>query len=162
MFSDHRNSLARWHFSIRLETYSAVMRGLGHAHAPAALQRRHGLAGSILSNPAVTSRVCQRNRKAVWSSKSGKLPTTRSSLRRQLPSQFPSQLRSRLRSLGSQSRLRSLGSQRQRRLGSRRSLCRRRSLCSRRLCSRRSRGLPVPSPEALLCSPCRRRRTSPG
>jgi len=39
MFSDHRNSLARWHFSIRLETYSAVMRGLGHAHAGSAAKK---------------------------------------------------------------------------------------------------------------------------
>jgi hypothetical protein len=35
----------------------------------------------------------------------------------------------------------------------RRSLYRRRS---------RSRGLAVPYPEAILCSPCRRGRTSPG
>jgi hypothetical protein len=113
-------------------------------------------ARSLLSNPDVKTCVCQHNRKAVCSSTSGKLPTTRSSLRRQLHSQLPSQLRSQLRSLGSQ-RQRSLGSQRQRRLGSLRSLGSHRSLCSRR-----SHGLPVPSPEAFPCSPCRRRRTSPG
>ena len=122
---------------------------LGHARA--ALQTRHGLAGSLLSNPAVRTWVCQRDRKAVCPSTSGKLPTTRSSLR------LPSQLRSRHRnrSLGSQ-RQRSLGSQRQRRLGSR--LGSHRSLCR----SRRSHGLRVPSPEAFPRSPCRRRRTSPG
>jgi hypothetical protein len=147
-------SRARWHFSILLETQSAVKQGLGHA--PAALQTRHGSAA--LSNPAVRTCVCQRNRNAV-SSTSGKLPTTRSSLRRQLPNQLPSQLRSqRQRSLGSQ-RQRSLGSQLQRRIGSHRSLCRsHRSLCR----SRRSHGLRVPSPEAFPRSPCRRRRTSPG
>ena len=157
IFSEHWNSNARWHFSIRLETHSAVKQGLGHARA--ALQTRHGLAGSLLSNPVRTC-VCQRNRKAV-SSTSGRLPTTRSSLRRQRPSQLPNQLRSlrsqRRRSLGSQ-RQRSLGSQPQRRTGSRRSLGSHRSLCR----SRRSPGLHVPSPEAFPRSPCRRRRTSPG
>jgi hypothetical protein len=101
--------------------------------------------------------VCQRNRKAVCSSTSGRLPTTRSSLRRRLPSQFPSQLRSlRSRSLGSLGRQRQLGSQRQRQLGSLgiRIL--------RSLCRSHSHGLPVPSPEAFPSSPYRRRRTSPG
>ena len=141
-----------------------LSKGLGHARA--ALQTRHGLAGSLLSNPAVSTCVCQRNRKAVCSSTSGKLPTTRSSL--QLPSQLRSQLPSHpptsrhLRSqsqcrLGSQRQCR-LGSQRQRRLGSLRSL----GSLHRSLCSRRSHGLPVPSPEAFPRSRCRRRRTSPG
>jgi len=156
LLQDHWNSLARWHFSITLETHSAVKQGLGHAWA--ALQTRYGLAGSLLSNPAVRTWVCQRNRNAVCSSTSGKLPTTRSSLRRQLPSQFPSQLRSLrsqcLRSLGNQPQ-RSLGSQRP--LGSLRSLGTRRSLCR----SRRIHGLRVPSREAFPCPPCRRRRTSP-
>jgi hypothetical protein len=51
LLQDHWNSLARWHFSITLETHSAVKQGLGHAWA--ALQTRYGLAGSLLSNPAV-------------------------------------------------------------------------------------------------------------
>jgi hypothetical protein len=129
--------------------------GLGHARA--ALQTTHGLAGSLLSNPAVRTFVCQRNWKAVCFSTSGKLPTTRSSLRRQLPNQLPSQLRS-LRSQRQRDsqRQRSLGSQRQ--LGSRRSLCRSR----RSLCRSRNHGLRVPSPEAFPRSLCRRRRTSPG
>ena len=38
IFSEHWNSNARWHFSIRLETHSAVKQGLGHARA--ALQNK--------------------------------------------------------------------------------------------------------------------------
>jgi hypothetical protein len=42
-------------------------------------------------------------------------------------------------------------------------LCNLCSLCSRRsLYRNRSRELAVPYPEAILCSPCRRGRTSPG
>jgi hypothetical protein len=89
-----------------------------------------------LSNPAMTTCVCQRNQEAVWASKGGKLPTTNSSLRSR-----------NLRNLCS---LRNLCR-----------LCTLCSLCSRSLCSR-SRELPGPSPEAILCSPYRRHRTSPG
>ena len=152
---DHWNSLARGISRYGWRPIQLLSRGL--ATRGQRCKQDMDWPGSLLSNPAVRTCVCQRNRKAVCSSTSGKLPTTRSSLRRQLRSQLlPSQLRSQLRSLGSQ-RQRSPGSQRQRRLGSRRSLGSHRSLCSRR-----SHGLPVPSPEAFPCSPCRRRRTSPG
>ena len=153
---DHWNSLARGISRYGWRPIQLLSRGL--ATRGRRCKQDMDWPGSLLSNPAVRTCVCQRNRKAVCFSTSGKLPTTRSSLRRQLRSQLlPSQLRSQLRRRGSQ-RQRSLGSQRQRRLGSRRSLGSR----HRSLCSRRSHGLPVPSPEAFPCSPCRRRRTSPG
>ena len=135
---DFPRPAARWHLSIRLEIQPAVVRRPAHARTRAPLQIIHGLTGSTLSNPAMTTCVYQRNRKAVRSSKCGKLPTTNSSLRN---SQLRSQLRIR-RNLCSLCNLCTLG-----------------TLCS--LCSR-SRGLPVPCLEASPCSPCRRHRTSRG
>jgi hypothetical protein len=43
---------------------------------------QHELAGSIVSDPAMMTCICQRDRKAAWSSRDGKLPTTDSNLRR--------------------------------------------------------------------------------
>ena len=51
---------SRWHFSIRLETHSAVEQGAWPRAGSAA--NKTWLAGSLLSNPAVRTCVCQRNR----------------------------------------------------------------------------------------------------
>jgi hypothetical protein len=82
----------------------------------------------------MTPCVCQYGQKAAEPSKSGKLPTTRSSL--------PSRPRSQLRICN---------------------LCSLYTLCSLGiLCNRRSRArLPVRRSEPLLNSPCRRHRTLP-
>lgn len=134
VFSEHWNcfvQLGRLHFSTRLETCLAIMRGRATARKWNAFQRRHGLAGSTLSIPAKMTCVCQRNRKAVWSSRCGKHPTTNSNRNRRI-----------------------------RRIHH--SLCNPDNLCSlRNRGSRRNLGLPVPCPEAILCFPCRKHRTSP-
>jgi len=55
--------LTRWHFS-------TILGQLGrHARlrTPTAPRRKHGLAGSIVSSPAMMTCVCRRNRKALWS-----------------------------------------------------------------------------------------------
>jgi hypothetical protein len=79
VFSDHWNSLvqrARWHFPVTLLIHSAPIRKPAQARTRAALPGTHGLAGSTLSSPAKMTCACQRNRKAIWSSRDGKLPTT--------------------------------------------------------------------------------------
>ena len=113
--------------------------------------------GSHLSNPAVRTCVCQRNRKAVCSSTSDKLPTTRSSLRRQLRSQLlPSQLRSQLPASAADANAAPAAN------ANAASAAAAASAATAASAAAAAAPLPVPSPEAFPCSPCRRRRTSPG